>query len=277
MAMELTDAINHLKESLADPTHKWGCEECKEEHEQLLVWLESYKNISESFPEVRKKIDRLEEENMRLLRSALKSAKRCETLEAEIKRLQDVSNSCQICGNRISPYKQVCHKCEVKYNIMWGDSITQKLQEYIQNLERGEKLTLDEVIQLIKQALEKVSPDKHTEFRFTVGQVKQLLGWMEDYKQLKTDYIDIDKQFQTANTENGELKRMLRLALESFDFISDKLIPYTESMCVCDFAMMRANPFDNCFNCPLSNAKHKYCKWRHHDEAMELLGGTENA
>lgn len=135
--MELTDAINHLKESLADPTHKWGCEECKAEHEQLLEWL-------------------------------------------------------------------------------------------------------------------------------------------EDYKQLKSDYADLDMQLRTANTENGELKRMLRLALESFDFISDKLIPYTGSMRICDFAMLRANPFDDCFNCPLSNAKHKYCKWRYYDEAMKLLGGTES-
>ena len=98
-----------------------------------------------------------------------------------------------------------------------------------------------------------------------------------DYKQLKSDYIELDKQLRTANTENDELKRLLRLALESFDFISDKLIPYTGSMRVCYFAMLRANPFDNCFNCPLSNAKHKYCKWRYYDEAMELLGGADNA
>lgn len=45
--MELTDAINHLKESLADPTHKWGCEECKQEHEQLLEWLEDYQKVKE--------------------------------------------------------------------------------------------------------------------------------------------------------------------------------------------------------------------------------------
>lgn len=43
--MELTDAINHLNESLADPTHKWGCEGCKQEHEQLLEWLEDYKEL----------------------------------------------------------------------------------------------------------------------------------------------------------------------------------------------------------------------------------------
>lgn len=43
--MELNDAIQHLKESLADPTHKWGCEGCKAEHEQLLKWLEDYNRL----------------------------------------------------------------------------------------------------------------------------------------------------------------------------------------------------------------------------------------
>jgi hypothetical protein len=43
--MTLTDAIQHLKESLADPAHEWGCEECKQEHEQLLEWLEDYKRL----------------------------------------------------------------------------------------------------------------------------------------------------------------------------------------------------------------------------------------
>lgn len=47
-------------------------------------------------------------------------------------------NYCMICGQHISTYKQICHECEVKYNINWGDSITQKVQEYIQNIERGE-------------------------------------------------------------------------------------------------------------------------------------------
>lgn len=43
--MDLESAIQHLKESIADPTHKWGCEECKQEHEQLLEWLEDYKRL----------------------------------------------------------------------------------------------------------------------------------------------------------------------------------------------------------------------------------------
>ena len=45
--MTLEEAIQHLKESLADPKHKWGCEECKQEHEQLLEWLEDYQKVKE--------------------------------------------------------------------------------------------------------------------------------------------------------------------------------------------------------------------------------------
>ena len=144
--MHLNEAIQHLKESLADTTHDWGCEECKKEHIQLLVWLENYKTISESYPEVCKKIDRLEEENMRLLGSSLRAGKRCETLEAEINRLQ---------------------------------------------------------------------------------------------------------------SENDELKRMLRLAVDDFQT-----------------AMLE----EKCNVCALEHCDYDdICKWRHHDEAIELLGGTENA
>jgi hypothetical protein len=72
-----------------------------------------------------------------------------------------------------------------------------------------------------------------------------------DYEQLKSDYIDIDKQLRTANTENNKLKRLL---VEAIDDLYQ--VP-------CD---------GTCSNCPFD----KDCKWRHHDEAMELLGGTEN-
>lgn len=50
--MELNDAINHLKESLADPTHKWGCDECKQEHEQLLEWLDDYKQLKSDYADL---------------------------------------------------------------------------------------------------------------------------------------------------------------------------------------------------------------------------------
>lgn len=47
--LELDSAIQHLKESLANPTHEWGCEECKAEHEQLLEWLEDYKQLKSDY------------------------------------------------------------------------------------------------------------------------------------------------------------------------------------------------------------------------------------
>ena len=37
--MALQEAIDHLKDTLSDKDHKWNCEECKNEHEQLLKWL----------------------------------------------------------------------------------------------------------------------------------------------------------------------------------------------------------------------------------------------
>lgn len=50
--LELESAIQHLKESLADPTHEWGCEECKQEHEQLLEWLEDYKQLKADYADL---------------------------------------------------------------------------------------------------------------------------------------------------------------------------------------------------------------------------------
>lgn len=78
-----------------------------------------------------------------------------------------------------------------------------------------------------------------------------------DYEQLKADYIDIDKQLRTANTENDELKRLLRLAIT-------------------DIAKLKnCEKYPFCVRCPKANEP--YCEWVHNDEAMKLLGGAENA
>lgn len=37
--MNLEEAIKHLEATLEDSTHIWSCENCKEEHKQLLTWL----------------------------------------------------------------------------------------------------------------------------------------------------------------------------------------------------------------------------------------------
>ena len=37
--MTLDEAIQHLTETLSNSNHNWSCDECKQEHEQLLDWL----------------------------------------------------------------------------------------------------------------------------------------------------------------------------------------------------------------------------------------------
>lgn len=90
---------------------------------------------------------------------------------------------------------------------------------------------------------------------------EQLLEWLEDYKQLKADYIELDMQLRTANTENDELKRMLRLAVDTMDNGS------------CSFDCQKCERLNYKGGCGYDGG----FKWRHHDEAMELLGGTDNA
>lgn len=43
--MRLEEAIDHLEEMIADENHEWPCEECREEHEQLLGWLKELKGL----------------------------------------------------------------------------------------------------------------------------------------------------------------------------------------------------------------------------------------
>ncbi len=37
--MTLEEAIQHLEETLANENHRWSCEKCKREHEDLLSFL----------------------------------------------------------------------------------------------------------------------------------------------------------------------------------------------------------------------------------------------
>lgn len=86
---------------------------------------------------------------------------------------------------------------------------------------------------------------------------EQLLEWLEDYKLLKEDYIELDNQLRNANTENDELKCLLRLAVEDIGKLKN-----------CE-----KYPF--CVGCPKESEP--FCEWKHHDEAMKLIGGNENA
>lgn len=59
--MTLEEAIQSLKESFKSAPNKLEYEKNIQDRLQLLAWLESCKNISESHPEICKKIDRFED------------------------------------------------------------------------------------------------------------------------------------------------------------------------------------------------------------------------
>ena len=77
-------------------------------------------------------------------------------------------------------------------------------------------------------------------------------------KQKSTNYELVDENQELIN-ENKELKRLLRLAVEDFDFI------YREHSCVASGCST---------DCPYSDDETYYCKgeWKHAEEASELLG-----
>lgn len=116
-------------------------------------------------------------------------------------------------------------------------------------------MTLEEAIQHLKESL--ADPTHNWGCEECKAEHEQLLEWLEDYKHLKADYADIDSRLRTANTENDELKRLLRLAVEDFET-----------------AMLE----EKCKVCDLEHCDYdEICKWRHHDEVMKLLGGADNA
>ena len=41
--MTLDEAIRHLQDILGDPEHQWSCDACRQEHEELLEFLQELK------------------------------------------------------------------------------------------------------------------------------------------------------------------------------------------------------------------------------------------
>lgn len=75
--------------------------------------------------------------------------------------------------------------------------------------------------------------------------------------QPKPNKIEIDPITKALIEYNNELRRMLRLAVDDFQT-----------------AMLE----EKCKVCDLEHCDYDdICKWRYYDEAMKLLGGTENA
>lgn len=95
----------------------------------------------------------------------------------------------------------------------------------------------------------------------------------------KTDYIGIDKQLRTVNTENDELKRMLKNSLEALDTMAENVRDECgEAACgLCEYDSPLNEYGEMIYECEGVNGKTDCFKWRHNDEAMKLLGGADNA
>ena len=61
--MRLEEAIDHLEEMLADENHEWPCEECREEHEQLLGWLKELNGLRLENEVILRRLNHLLESN----------------------------------------------------------------------------------------------------------------------------------------------------------------------------------------------------------------------
>jgi len=103
------------------------------------------------------------------------------------------------------------------------------------------ELELNDVINHLKESLE--APLMHRGWVYAEHKLEQiqLLIWLEDYKQIKSECV--------------ELKRLLKLAVDDIGKLKN-----------CE-----KYPF--CGGCPKESEP--LCKWKYHDEAMKLLEGKE--
>lgn len=136
-------------------------------------------------------------------------------------------------------------------------------------------MTREEAIQAMKEAF-KNAPNK-LEYEKNIQDRLQLLAWL-DYERLKSDYIELDNRLRTANTENDELKRMLKKSLEALDAMAENVRDECgEAACgLCEYDSPLNEYGEMIYECAGVNGNTDCFKWRHHDEAMKLLGGNEN-
>lgn len=100
---------------------------------------------------------------------------------------------------------------------------------------------------------------------------RQLAEWLKELKLLRADYekqksinYELLEENQEFVNENKELKSLLRLAVEDFEFIFD------EHSCT---GARKCDTF-----CPYNGGEEDCCKgkWKHTEEALKLLGDEDN-
>ncbi len=111
---------------------------------------------------------------------------------------------------------------------------------------------------------------------------RQLAEWLTERKDLQEENKVLMRECDRLIKEKGELlkkseqiteyKRLLKAAVEDFFFVSEKFINSMDSSC------SMFNHIAGCVkDCPMSSSDdYGRCKWRYTDEALKLIGGSEN-
>ncbi len=66
-------------------------------------------------------------------------------------------------------------------------------------------MTLEKQIELLKEWHKRASTEMYLPI-MSSEDIERFLRWLEDYKQLKSDYIELDNRLRTANTEIDRLQ-----------------------------------------------------------------------
>lgn len=167
----------------------------------------------------------------------------------------------------VNPDKRVC--TEFRFTVEQVKQLLEWLEEYkrlkYEMIPAYDEAEIDEVIAEIQRCTDLSTPG------FVIRSAETLrdeIAMLKDYKRLKADYADLGNRLRTANTENDELKRLLRLAVDDLD----TAIKSCEQDMLCEICSYHEK-------CNYIN----YCggeydrTWKHRDEAMKLLGGAGNA
>lgn len=180
----------------------------------------------------------------------------------------------------VNPDKRVC--TEFRFTVEQVKQLLEWLEEYHKikecwlpsdeeelRKERGECNNLYDKIDIVVSGL----------YSKIADQIIEKIGLENKYKQLEADYIELNNRLRTANTENDELKRMLKNSLEALDAMAENVRDECgEAACgLCEYDSPLNEYDEMIYECEGVNGKTDCFKWRHYDEAMKLLGGAGNA
>lgn len=99
---------------------------------------------------------------------------------------------------------------------------------------------------------------------------RQLAEWLMDYKGLRAEIIDLRLYVQMLEEYREKAKRLLKAAVEGMRWLNENTQDSDGSCAI--------RTEHGCSGCPLDINGDLFCKWKHEDEALALIGedGEQN-